>query len=192
MRIPTLALLSTGTAADDRVALAAPRPGTFVLHVEAGQVISGGMSVGKLMVLNRRYSLVLPEGLGVRIARVDVPRGQSGVGYATPLLELQVGMLAAEEGAAPLASEIDDLPEGAEIFRAPIEGQFYRRPAPDAPPFVAPGDVVEPGATLGLIEVMKFFHPVLLEGQGARRVERFLAEDGQPVDSGTALLVLLP
>ena len=34
----------------------------------------------------------------------------------------------------------------------PIPGIFYRRPDPDSDPFVAEGDAVQAGATIGLVE----------------------------------------
>ena len=40
---------------------------------------------------------------------------------------------------------------------SPLPGTFYRRPAPDKPPFKADGDVVAVGDVVGLIEVMKSF-----------------------------------
>ena len=40
---------------------------------------------------------------------------------------------------------------------SPLPGTFYRRAAPDKPPFKADGDVVAVGDVIGLIEVMKSF-----------------------------------
>jgi biotin carboxyl carrier protein len=70
-------------------------------------------------------------------------------------------------------------------IRAPIPGIFYRKPAPDQPPFKVDGDLVSVGDTLALIEVMKTFHPVKATDAGA--LLRFLIEDedelmaGQPI-----------
>ena len=51
-------------------------------------------------------------------------------------------------------------------FEAPIPGTFYRRPAPDQPPFKGEGDDVAVGDTIGLIEVMKTFSAVIAEASG--------------------------
>lgn len=64
---------------------------------------------------------------------------------------------------------------------APLPGIFYRRPAPTEPPFAEEGAMVEAGATLGLIEVMKNFFPV--EAEAAGTVTRFLVEDGEAVEA---------
>lgn len=42
----------------------------------------------------------------------------------------------------------------------PLPGTFYRKPAPDQPPFKEVGDVVAVGDTIGLVEVMKSFTAV--------------------------------
>ena len=69
---------------------------------------------------------------------------------------------------------------------SPLPGTFYRRPSPDAPPFVEPGAAVAAGDVIGIVEVMKQFNQV--ETPVAGVVEAFLAEDGDPVDIGQPLL----
>ena len=70
--------------------------------------------------------------------------------------------------------------------QAPIPGIFYRRPGPGQPVFKNDGDMVVAGDTLGLIEVMKTFTPVVAEGAG--RVVRFIAVDEEPIMAGQALV----
>ena len=53
---------------------------------------------------------------------------------------------------------------------SPLPGTFYRRPSPDQPNFKSVGDAVAVGDVIGLIEVMKSFHEVLME---ARKVKFF-------------------
>jgi acetyl-CoA carboxylase biotin carboxyl carrier protein len=70
-------------------------------------------------------------------------------------------------------------------IQAPIPGIFYRRPAPDQPPYKNEGDAVAVGDTLGLIEVMKTFTPVVAEEAG--RLVRFVVENEEPIMAGQAL-----
>jgi biotin carboxyl carrier protein len=70
-------------------------------------------------------------------------------------------------------------------IEAPIPGTFYRRPAPDQPVFKADGDRVAAGDTVGLIEVMKTFTPVLAEEAG--RIVGFHIENEEPVMAGQPL-----
>jgi acetyl-CoA carboxylase biotin carboxyl carrier protein len=71
---------------------------------------------------------------------------------------------------------------------SPLPGTFYRKPAPDAPPFAKEGDVIQAGAVIGLVEVMKTFNQVQADVGG--RVVRFMAENEAPVEAGQALLVI--
>lgn len=68
---------------------------------------------------------------------------------------------------------------------APLPGTFYRKPAPDQPPFKAEGDRVEVGETVGLIEVMKTFTPVTAEEAG--RIVGFHVENEDAVMAGQPL-----
>jgi biotin carboxyl carrier protein len=71
---------------------------------------------------------------------------------------------------------------------SPIPGIFYRRPGPDQPLFKSEGDMVAVGDTVGLIEVMKTFTPVVAEVSG--RVVRFLAENEDAIMAGQPLVEL--
>jgi biotin carboxyl carrier protein len=63
---------------------------------------------------------------------------------------------------------------------SPVMGAFYRRPAPDAPPFVEPGSDVGPDTTVAIVEVMKLMMPVTAGVSG--RVAEVRAEDGAHQD----------
>ena len=71
---------------------------------------------------------------------------------------------------------------------SPLPGTFYRRPAPDQPPFKADGADVAVGDVLGLVEVMKNFQEVTAEVAG--RGIRFLVEDGEAIDAEQVLAEL--
>jgi acetyl-CoA carboxylase biotin carboxyl carrier protein len=73
---------------------------------------------------------------------------------------------------------------------APAVGVFYQAPQPGAPPFVRPGDVVQPGQRVAIVEAMKLMMPV--ESDRAGRVVEVLVKDGDPVEYGTPLMLLEP
>ncbi len=83
----------------------------------------------------------------------------------------------------------DDCPNCVEI-KAPIVGTFYRRPAPDAEPYVKEGDRVEKGQVLCIIEAMKLFNEIESEVSGI--VRKILVEDGEPVEYGQPLFLIEP
>lgn len=73
-------------------------------------------------------------------------------------------------------------------IHAPIPGIFYRRPAPDKPLFKNEGDPVAVGDTIGLIEVMKTFTPVVAEESG--KLVKFLVENEDAIMAGQPLAEL--
>ena len=73
----------------------------------------------------------------------------------------------------------------AKQLLSPLPGTFYRRPAPDKPPYKNDGDTVSAGDVIGLIEVMKSFNEVKAEEAG--RILRFLADNEEPVMAGQPL-----
>lgn len=68
---------------------------------------------------------------------------------------------------------------------SPLPGTFYRRPAPDKPPFKAEGDMVAVGEVIGLIEVMKSFIEVHADAAG--RIVKFALDNDEPVMAGQLL-----
>lgn len=78
--------------------------------------------------------------------------------------------------------------EGYVTVQAPMVGTFYRAPAPDADPYVKPGDTVEVGQPLCIIEAMKLMNEIESEVRG--RIVKILVENGQPVEYGQPLFVI--
>lgn len=70
-------------------------------------------------------------------------------------------------------------------IQAPLPGTFYRSASPGAPVFKSVGDVVAAGDTIGLIEVMKMFTPVVSDEAGTLTAFHIENEDavmpGQPL-----------
>jgi len=88
-------------------------------------------------------------------------------------------------GAAPPAAE-----EGLHTVKSPIVGTFYEAPSPGAPPFVKPGDNVEVGQVLCIVEAMKLLNEI--ESDVAGEVIKKLASNGQPIEYGQELFVIRP
>jgi len=90
---------------------------------------------------------------------------------------------AAVEGPAPVVE-----PEG-HFVKSPMVGTFYRAASPGAKPFVEVGDSVQVGDTLCIIEAMKLMNEI--EADKAGVVKQILAENGQPVEYGQSLVVIV-
>jgi acetyl-CoA carboxylase biotin carboxyl carrier protein len=71
---------------------------------------------------------------------------------------------------------------------SPLPGIFYRRPAPEKPPYKENGDQVAEGDVVGLVEVMKQFTEIHADARG--KIVRFLIENEAPIESGQAVLLI--
>ena len=76
------------------------------------------------------------------------------------------------------------------LVKAGLSGAIYMAPAPDQKPFVAVGDVVEEGQTLGIVEAMKMLSPIEAEWSG--RLAEICVTDGTSVEAGTTLFIIEP
>lgn len=65
---------------------------------------------------------------------------------------------------------------------SPIPGVFYRRPDPGSPEYVKAGQIVDEGETVGLVEVMKSFHPIVAGVSGT--FSEYVVEGEAEVDAG--------
>jgi len=74
---------------------------------------------------------------------------------------------------------------GALPIRATMDGSFWLRPKPGAPPFLEKGDVVQVGDTIGLMEIMKTFSPILSETNGVWLGAAI--EDGEAIEPGSVV-----
>ena len=77
----------------------------------------------------------------------------------------------------------------ADILKSPMVGTVYLRPSPDAKPFIEIGAHVSSGQKVLLIEAMKTFNDIVAHKSGA--VTAILVEDGQPVEYGQPLFVIV-
>ena len=90
---------------------------------------------------------------------------------------------------AAAAALVDD-EAGLHIVKSPIVGTFYESPSPGSPAFVKPGDTVEVGQVLCIVEAMKLMNEIESDAAG-EIVKRFVAT-GQPVEYGQKLFAVRP
>lgn len=81
-------------------------------------------------------------------------------------------------------------PGGMVPITAPMLGMFYRRPAPESPPYVEVGSHVKEDDTVCLIEVMKVFTAVKAGVRG--QVAEVLIEENTMVEYGQPLFMVKP
>lgn len=72
--------------------------------------------------------------------------------------------------------------------KSPMVGTFYRSPAPDKPPFVKVGDVIQKGTVVCIIEAMKLFNEIESEVSG--KIVKVMVEDASPVEYDQVLFLV--
>ena len=102
-------------------------------------------------------------------------------------LEYQV-----QAASAPQVSEKASLPLGASTktvnITSPMVGTFYRAPAPEAPPFVESGQIVEVGQVVCIVEAMKLMNEIKSEIRG--KIVDIPVANAEPVEFGQPLFVV--
>jgi biotin carboxyl carrier protein len=181
-----------------------PRVGVFRGAPRPGSRRTAGDAIGRLTCLAREEEIVLPAGVEGTVASVAARDRAQPVEYGQVLLTLSpfaagedtghpAGLVLPHGSVAP--AQGDSIPEGCFAVTCPIDGIFYRSPSPGAPAFVQPGDTVETGRTLGLVEAMKSFNAVVYGAPGLpprATVVQARAADRSEVRLGSILFVLHP
>lgn len=128
------------------------------------------------------------------LTEIEVEKGDLRVRVArTVTATVQVPAPAPVFAAAPApvaAAPVDAKSAAAHpgTVPSPMVGTAYRRPSPDAKPFVEIGSVVKAGERVLLVEAMKTFNDIVAPRAGT--VVAIMVEDGQPVEYGEPLLVI--
>lgn len=180
----------------DRPRALAPAVGWWEEPPRPGTVVGPGSPVGRLRCLNRRFRLIMPEGIAGTVERAASTR-VTAIAFGDLLFRLrpliEQGEAVAHGAAAGGEEGASDLPEGTSAVCAPTDGVFYRRPSPEARPFVEVGDRVSAGQPVGLVEVMKTFNQIVYGGPGMpdeAEVVEVRCEDGAEVSAGQALVIV--
>jgi acetyl-CoA carboxylase biotin carboxyl carrier protein len=120
--------------------------------------------------------------LRIRVARQVVAAPVYAQAPALAAATVAVAAAAPAETPASLADHADAL-------KSPMVGTVYLRPSPESKPFIEIGDHVVSGHKVLLVEAMKTFNEIVAHKSGA--ITAILIEDGQPVEYGQPLLVIV-
>ncbi len=130
------------------------------------------------------------NGLKIRIKRG--PEGfQQTVTTPAPapvvVAPVPVAVPSAAPAAAPAAVAVAD---DSKFITSPMVGTLYRAPAPDAPPYVEVGAVVDEETVVCIIEAMKVMNEIKAEMKGV--ITEIMAENAKPVEFGQKLFAVKP
>jgi acetyl-CoA carboxylase biotin carboxyl carrier protein len=111
--------------------------------------------------------------------------------HPTAIPAVQASMAGAPTGATPEQAP-PPVPSPAEeklhMVHSPIVGTYYESPSPGSPPFVKPGDMVEAGQVLCIIEAMKLMNEIEADASG--EIVKCLVKNGQPIEYGQELFAI--
>ena len=91
---------------------------------------------------------------------------------------------------APVAVSPADPEAGLHIVKSPIVGTFYGSPSPGAAAFVTPGDHVEKGQVICIVEAMKLMNEI--ESDASGEIVKCLVVNGQAIEYGQPLFSIRP
>jgi acetyl-CoA carboxylase biotin carboxyl carrier protein len=110
---------------------------------------------------------------------------------AAPQGAVQAAAPSAPASSAPAAAEPAAQAEAElHMVKSPIVGTFYSSPSPGASPFVSPGDHVEKGQVICVVEAMKLMNEIESDVKG--EVVRCLVSNGQAIEFGQPLFAIRP
>ena len=139
------------------------------------------VEVGDLKVeVRRKGAMASPPDAPSPCASASSVPAPSAIPAAVPSGKPLVGGNAAPSGPA--------IGEGQIAVRSPMVGTFYRRPAPDEPPYVEVGSEVEADTPLCLVEVMKLYTTIYAKEQG--RIARICADEADLVEYDQVLFII--
>lgn len=127
---------------------------------------------------------------------IKLTRGPKLVAAATSQAVTQIepaimlSSAAAANGHALHDQKVDAVPSHFVKVESPIVGTFYRKPSPEAEPFVKEGMNVKKGQTLCIVEAMKLMNPIEAPCDG--KVEKVMLSDGHVVEFGETLFLINP
>lgn len=126
------------------------------------------------------------------INELEVREGEESIRLSKAPTGVMMTPAAAPVAAAPaVASVVAAAPAqpAGHTQTAPMVGTFYRAASPDSAPFVEVGKQVAAGDVICIIEAMKLMNQI--EADKAGVVAAILVEDGQPVEFGQPLVVIV-
>ncbi|MGA8043041.1 MAG: acetyl-CoA carboxylase biotin carboxyl carrier protein [Terracidiphilus sp.] len=144
-----------------------------------------------------------------QVAEFDLDRGDTKIrlkfeqpaASAASLADLARLVAAAPAHSAPMAPShhaavaepappagATDPAETLHTVKSPIVGTFYASPSPGASPFVSPGDHVQKGQVICIVEAMKLMNEIEADASG--EVVKCLVTNGQPIEFGQPLFTI--
>ena len=128
------------------------------------------------------------------IAELEIKEGEESVRISRqsapqPMMTAPMQMAVPPQAAvsAPAAAPAAAVDTGHQV-KSPMVGTFYGAASPTSSPFVTPGQEVNVGDTLCIIEAMKMMNQIEADKSG--KISSILVEDGSPVEFDQVLFII--
>ena len=122
---------------------------------------------------------------------IEIQEGEDSVRISRGSMKsIEVQSVPIESKKVDILSGNNDAAENSSgsSIKSPIVGTFYRKPAPDKPPFIDIGSHVNAGDVVCIVEAMKMMNEIKSEFTG--QVTAINVEDGAPVEFDQSLIVI--
>ena len=122
---------------------------------------------------------------------IEIQEGEDSVRISRGSMKsIEVQSVPIESNKVDILSGNNDAAENSSgsSIKSPIVGTFYRKPAPDKPPFIDIGSHVNAGDVVCIVEAMKMMNEIKSEFTG--QVTAINVEDGSPVEFDQSLIVI--
>jgi acetyl-CoA carboxylase biotin carboxyl carrier protein len=127
--------------------------------------------------------------LKIRLKFNQQAGAQAGLGDLARILasapQATASPVAPTGAAVPAAPAAADPDAGLHLVKSPIVGTFYGSPSPGASPFVSPGDHIEKGQVICIVEAMKLMNEI--ESDATGEIVKCFVSNGQPIEFGQPL-----
>jgi acetyl-CoA carboxylase biotin carboxyl carrier protein len=118
------------------------------------------------------------------VAAMPIAHIVPGVPTVAASIPMMAAAAAPAPSAAPAAPAVDP-DAGLHLIKSPIVGTYYGSPSPGASAFVSPGDHVEKGQVVCIVEAMKLMNEI--ESDAAGEIVKCMVTNGQPIEFGQPL-----
>ena len=122
---------------------------------------------------------------------IEIQEGEDSVRISRGSMKsIEVQSVPIESNKVDILSGNNDAAENnsGSSIKSPIVGTFYRKPAPEKPPFIDIGSHVNAGDVVCIVEAMKMMNEIKSEFTG--QVTAINVEDGAPVEFDQSLIVI--
>ena len=166
-----------------KVNLISPIIGRISLDIQNHMVISKQQKIGIIKRNEEFFALQTPDDIPLAQV-INLPFKKE---FFIECNQVFLSLNAYEQN---IFNELQDNIKEDDYVYAAMDGLIYLRSSPLEPFFVNIGDIIKPGQTIALVEVMKNFYSLNFDKSIPMKVSKILVKDASSISYGQALIAL--